>query len=146
MSAELPTKNESFADWYARQGIRHFSAGEITGYWSRVRNGIRNSQPPRNLWPNILPTLRVLDDLRDVYGPITITSNYRSEAYNRAVGGAPLSQHREFRACDIQARDATPHEIAATLKQWRDRGKFAGGIGLYATFVHVDTRGTNATW
>ena len=32
------------------------------------------------------------------------------------------------------------------LKLWRDQGRFQGGIGLYPTFVHVDTRGTNADW
>jgi len=34
----------------------------------------------------------------------------------------------------------------AILRQLRNDSMFQGGIGLYANFVHVDTRGWNADW
>lgn len=141
------TKMETFPEWFDRQGIRHFSAGEFERYFSRSRNGVGNSPPPRALWPNILPALRVVDDLREAVGaPITLTSSYRSYAYNKAVGGVPDSQHLQFRALDIQSNVESPHELLTILRQMRADGKFTGGLGLYPTFVHIDTRGQNKNW
>jgi len=77
---------------------------------------------------------------------VRITSSYRSPEYNRAVGGAPLSQHKRFNAADLQCDGVTPHEVFKILEAWRWQGKFKGGLGQYPTFVHIDTRGSNATW
>jgi hypothetical protein len=101
--------------------------------------------------------LVVLDEVRERLGkPITLTSTYRSPAYNQAVGGARFSQHLVFNATDIQAKGAKPAEVAELAKGLRGKkfknpltGKpftFKGGIGRYATFVHIDTRGHNADW
>lgn len=44
----------------------------------------------------------VLDPLREMYGhPIHVTSGYRCEALNKAVGGAKTSQHLRGEAADI---------------------------------------------
>lgn len=140
---------QSFTDWFNQQGIRHFSAGEFTSYFAARRNGVRNSVPPKKLWPNILPTLRVVDALRESLGkPCTILSSYRSPDYNRAVGGATKSQHLDFNALDITFDGVSPVRVHAVLKSWRDQGKFSGGLGLYrqSGFVHIDTRGVNADW
>ena len=104
--------------------------------------------PPRAIWKNILPTLQVVSELRGQLGqPITILSSYRSKAYNAAIGdAAPQSQHLHFRALDITVRNHPPRAVFALLSHWRDQGKFTGGLGLYPSFVHIDTRGTNATW
>jgi len=34
----------------------------------------------------------------------------------------------------------------AEAKKMREEGLFRGGLGLYKTFIHLDTRGRNATW
>ena len=132
----------TFADWFRAQNFRHFQPEEFEQYFRRPKN----SYPPREMWGNIVPTLRILDDLRATLGPIRVTSSYRSPAYNDMVGGMPRSFHKQFIACDIQCDGATPHEVYTILKAWRDAGKFKGGLGLYQTFVHVDTRGYNADW
>ena len=139
----------SFSAWFAAQGIRHFSAGEFTAYFSRTAKGVRNSEPPRALWNNILPALRIVDELREVLGrPCLILSSYRSPDYNKAVGGVGDSQHTQFRALDIAFDGIPPRLIFEKLTAWRAQGKFTGGLGLYpgAGFVHIDTRGRNATW
>jgi uncharacterized protein YcbK (DUF882 family) len=48
-------------------------------------------------------------------------------------------------ALDLQF-DSRPSKVAKVARALREEGRFRGGIGLYPDFVHVDTRGTNATW
>lgn len=48
----------------------------------------------------------VLDPLREDFGkPIIITSGFRSEQLNRAVGGSKTSHHMKGMAADIVAQD-----------------------------------------
>jgi uncharacterized protein YcbK (DUF882 family) len=154
MATSQAQKLERFID---SLGLRHFKGAELTPYLSKTRRGVVNSVPPEKLWPNIVETLVVLDEVRERLGkPITLTSTYRSPAYNQAVGGARFSQHLVFNATDIQAKGAKPAEVAELAKGLRGKrfknpltGKpftFKGGIGRYATFVHIDTRGHNADW
>ena len=49
-----------------------------------------------------------------------------------------------FQAADFSCADGRgPVWWAKRLKELRDAGLFEGGIGVYPTFVHVDTRGEN---
>lgn len=143
-----PLAHETFEAWIARQGVRNFRADEFTSYFTTRRRGVENSAPPREMWKLILPTLRIADDLRDFFGrPVTIVSSYRSPEYNAAINGAASrSFHMRFQALDIVVAGHAPPEVFARLKSWRDAGKFTGGLGLYHNFVHVDTRGRNATF
>lgn len=144
---------ETLEQYLDRQGFKHFTGAEICRYFSAVRYGVSNEEPPIEYWPNFVPVLNIVDDLREVLGcPVRITSSYRCPAYNKAVGGAQPrpgsigSQHLYFRAADIQADGATPHEVYKVLANWRQYGRFKGGLGQYATFTHIDNRGRNATW
>lgn len=137
----------SFEEWFAAKKFKHFTAGEFTTYFRRTRNGVRNSPPPVALWENIVPTLRVVDSLRAYFKkPVVLLSSYRSPAYNRAVGGETKSFHMQFQALDIAVAGVAPSEVFKVLRSWRAAGKFSGGLGLYETFVHLDTRGYDATW
>ena len=110
---------------------------------------MKNSLPSRLLWKNIVPALRIVDELRDSFGKsCTILSSYRSPDYNKAVGGASSSQHLEFTALDIAFDGISPQRVYDRLLEWRKAGKFTGGLGIYpsSSFVHIDTRGRNATW
>ena len=142
-----PLSNETFSLWFSRLELRNFKAQELTWMFSRVNAGVRNSTPPRELWPNIIPTFRILDDLRDFLdAPITLNSTYRSPVYNRVVGSGSGSQHPKFTAIDFKAKGVLPRHIANVLRKWRSQGKFTGGIGLYPKFVHLDTRRTSVDW
>lgn len=139
----------AFTTWFNAQKFRHFAASELESYFVAQRRGVTNSAPQQRLWKNIVPTLRIVDDLRESFGkPCTILSSYRSSDYNKAVGGVGLSQHMEFRALDIAFDGISPKHVYDRLIEWRKAGKFVGGLGLYPSsgFVHIDTRNSNATW
>lgn len=90
-------------------------------------------------------TLQVLEDVREHFNqPVTITSGYRCEARNRAVGGASDSQHVRGRACDIKVAGVKPADVYDYLDK-KYSGKY--GFGKYSTFTHVDTRSNGpARW
>ena len=145
------------AQFINRLGLRHFRGQEITDYATRKRGKVTNSLPHESLWPNIVQTLVIADELREITGsPITITSAYRSPAYNAAVGGESNSYHMRFNALDLIPLKVTPRALAAAAKKLRGRKfqipgtndsfVFRGGIGVYPTFVHIDTRGYDANW
>ena len=139
----------TFTAWFNAQKFRNFAASEFESYFVAQRRGVTNSAPQQRLWKNIVPTLRIVDDLRESFGkPCTILSSYRSSEYNKAVGGVGLSQHMEFRALDIAFDGISPKQVYERLIEWRKAGKFVGGLGIYPTsgFVHIDTRNSNATW
>lgn len=76
-----------------------------------------------------------LQRFRDlVGGPVVLNSAYRSETYNKKVGGAPKSQHLLGRAFDVQITDRLHRDEIHKL------AKSAGfsGFGDYNTFVHID--------
>ena len=51
------------------------------------------------------------------------------------------------KAADIKISGMTPAEVKALIVQLIKDGKMKkGGIGLYRTFTHYDTRGWNARW
>ena len=140
---------KAFTDWFEAKNFRHFGAHEFTRYFGAVRKGTKNSAPPKKLWKNVVPTLRIVDELRESFGkPCTILSSYRSPDYNRTVGGAAVSQHLQFNALDITISGVSAKQVYERLLQWRSEGRFKGGIGYYPSsgFVHIDTRGRNATW
>lgn len=79
-----------------------------------------------------------LQKIRDHFGaPITINSAYRTESYNKKVGGAKSSYHMKGQAFDIVVKGHTPLEVAQFAQSIS-----IPGIIQYNTFVHVDSRPT----
>ena len=76
-------------------------------------------------------------------GAVTINSAYRSPAHNAAVGGVSSSQHLYGRAADIVVEGASPLLVGQMAEHYLDR---RGGIGVYQTFTHVDTRTIRSRW
>ncbi len=142
-----PTPRERFMGFIDSLGLRYFTGAEIDRYWDSTRGDVTNSLPPKNLWNNAVPLLHLLDAIRvQCAHPVKITSSYRSPEYNKAVGGVSNSQHLQFKAADIQCPVIGTPALHRIVKGLRDEGVFKGGIGKYSSFVHVDVRGTNATW
>ena len=73
--------------------------------------------------------------------PITITSGYRCAAHNKEVGGATNSYHSKGQAADIVVYGVSPQEVAKYAESIGVKG-----IGLYDSFVHIDTRTSKSFW
>lgn len=103
---------------------------------------------PANVLRNVKELAKNLQVLRDFTGKsITINSGYRSPAHNAKVGGVSNSQHVLGQAADIVVSGYSPAQVKAAIEQLIASGKMKqGGIGLYNTFVHYDTRGVAARW
>ena len=86
----------------------------------------------------------VLEKIRVHFGkPVNINSGYRTEAHNKANGGAAYSQHKYGIAADIHINGVTPKEIAAYVETLMPS---SGGIGIYKSFCHVDVRRVKSRW
>jgi len=85
--------------------------------------------------------VRRLQDCRDKFGVTTINSAYRTPAWNAKVGGATNSQHVKGKASDTVCKNTSPLEVAMYAEAMG-----MGGIGLYSSFTHIDTRDGKARW
>ena len=122
--------------------ITNFTIDEIT---------MGRKIPEQLLW-NILPTIRVLQELRSKYDkPIFINSSYRSPAYNKLVRGKKKSLHLDFNAFDFTVEDKEDlTSLFLQLDIWDKEYHFkflpksgSMGLGFYENrFIHLDTRGT----
>jgi len=105
--------------------------------------------PPEEYWPNIIPTARIVQEIHNHFGgAIDVTSAYRSLSYNRThvPQSSDNSQHVQNTAIDFGLTGTSNRAIYNYALNLRQNGYFSGGVGLYGGFVHIDTRGSNATW
>jgi hypothetical protein len=138
--------HKEFGALLLANGITNFTPLECAPV-GRVVQGttVKLMVPPKFLWANAIKTLRILQEFRTWTGkPITISSGYRDEYYNAAVGGEKNSHHMAFRAFDFKVQGMIPSQVAQLLETHRDADRI--GIGIYRTFTHVDSRGARARW
>ncbi len=147
--------DDDFETWFnanVKPIAPNFEAAEFLRMGASNAPGARcagkNRPPPKELWPNCIPLAKALQAFRDEIGaPVSVLGMYRAPEYNTCVGGATKSQHLEFRAADIRVPSVgKPSDWRKALLKLRSAGVFRGGVGLYGSFVHVDTRGENADW
>lgn len=88
----------------------------------------------------------VLEPIRADVGPLEVASGFRGPAHNRAVGGAPNSQHLYGKAADIRSGEHTGLELFMAVARHALTNPHIGGIGLYfpehdrGKFIHTDIR------
>lgn len=94
----------------------HFTLTELTRSAKAAQLGIDNT-PPRELVPRLVMVAEMLERIRSTLGcPVIVTSGYRSERLNMAVGGATTSDHPQGHAADIVAPGfGTATQVAKAL-------------------------------
>jgi uncharacterized protein YcbK (DUF882 family) len=88
--------------------------------------------------------LELLQQLRDKFGRLKITSGHRCVDHNNAIGGNKNSYHLHGRAADIVPLDADIIEVANYIESINHKG----GMGVYLddNFIHLDARSYKARW
>lgn len=94
----------------------HFTLDELTRSTAAQRLGVANT-PPQELLPRLVRTAELLERIRSTVGvPVVVTSGYRCDVVNRAVGGRTSSDHTQGHAADILAPGfGSPTELARLL-------------------------------
>ena len=105
------------------QITEHFSFKELTRSETARRLGLQNV-PSAAEMANIQYTAEQLEKIRAYVGRgIVVTSCFRSERVNKAVGGSPTSAHRFGLAADCDAIGLTSLAFAKEIIKMRDEGK-----------------------
>lgn len=137
--ARLNRQRYPGADWRGYRLTPHFMLGEL------VRDQV---EPPAEVVMVMCRRfcLRILEPLRHRFGRCVVISGHRTPARNRQVGGAPNSWHVwEWHvpelAVDVAFQRGTPSLWGAAAGHTP-----AGGIGVYARHLHVDSRKQRTRW
>ena len=98
----------------------HFTLEELLDSQSAVRLGIDEQFAPAESIKDNLKALciDVLEPIRTlINSPIRISSGYRCERVNKAIGGAETSQHVKGQAADISCKDLTTEELYKSIQE-----------------------------
>lgn len=97
----------------------HFSIEELVDSQTATRQGYEEQfSPPYYIKDNLISLCgAVLEPLRALTGSaILISSGYRCERLNNAIGGAENSQHVKGQAADIKSATLTVEELYVKIK------------------------------
>ena len=112
---------------------KHFSWHEL----QRTSTGLNNGAPTRALTNLQILVQYFLDPLREALGcPIRVTSGYRSEAVNAAVGGSKNSRHKTGEAADFKAEGLTHDQLLEKIEEL--------GLGYDQIIFYAPQRGGHA--
>ncbi len=79
----------------------HFTLAEFTRSESAKRHGVSNQPIPEHIENIKILCERVLEPIRMKFGPLILSSGYRSKVLNHYIGGSLKSQHCEGKAADL---------------------------------------------
>lgn len=128
-----------FEAFIAREGF-----ADLLPAWTLLRANANKSArcnaepfvlPPRALWPNILPALRLVrDKVIPAIGPVAVASAFRDPTLNACSRGATRSRHLTFHALDLVPvmQPPVPDHFAKLCAAWREAGaRSQWGLGAY---------------
>lgn len=139
---------QSYAKFIEGLRLNYVDPLQIIKAHAKTQGSLWNTLPPRSMWRSMAGTLKAVDRVAaTIRQPVReVASAYRSPAYNRRCSGAKsASWHMQNFALDLKFK-ASPNTVARAARSVRAKGFFKGGIGQYASFVHIDTRGKNTDW
>lgn len=131
--------------------LMEYIGGQITEYFNLYEFRSRDNNVML-VNAATLAHIRRMSELRKRVGrPMKIDSGFRTQAFNKIVGGAPDSQHLLGIACDVPLPDDIKAQGVAARNRYEDRLKtlwleicqadgIGGGFGYYNTFTHFDSR------
>ena len=89
---------------------------------------------PRAYIPNVQELVHnVLQPVRNEFGPVVITSGYRSKLLNEKVGGSKRSEHMQAKAADFYVPTVPLIEVAEWI---RDNCEFNQLILEFGQWIH----------
>lgn len=94
----------------------NFSLSEFTASQTAARFGIDNTPTSAHIEALRMLVVHVLQPIRDQFGPVIVTSGYRSPEVNRRIGGAANSQHSNGEAADIKCLSISNADLAAWIR------------------------------
>ena len=119
----------------------NLSLAEATSSATALRKGIANKPTQQHLLNLKEVALHIFQPCREHFGkPLRVTSGYRSEELNKAIGGSSKSQHSKGEALDMQStKGYTNKELFMYIKDHLNFdqliGEFPDNVGEYA-WVH----------
>jgi len=99
---------------------KNFTLTEYTKSQSALRQGIDNTPGDEHLASAKLLFEKVVQPVRDHFGPTVINSGYRGPALNAAVGGSSSSQHCKGEAVDIECPGVPNYDVAKWIEDTLD--------------------------
>ena len=124
------------------QLTENFSLSEMLKSQTALRKGINNAPHEPSVITN-LQTLceKVLQPVRNQFGPVSINSGYRCPKLNKAVGSSNKSQHMVGQAADIEVPTVSNKEVAEWIRDNCDFDQlileFYNGVDPRSGWVHV---------
>lgn len=96
---------------------KNFSLDELTASNTAVKKNIDNSASPTIIDALQELVTNVLQPVREKFGPVTITSGYRCDELNRAIGGSTTSDHSYGRAADFEVKGIDNRVVAIWITE-----------------------------
>jgi len=94
----------------------NFSLNELTKSDTAIRHDIDNT-PSLQVIDNLQDLVdNVLQPLREKFGPVVVTSGYRSPAVNTKIGGSTTSDHCHGYAADFEVLGMDNRELALYIR------------------------------
>ena len=95
---------------------KNFTLTEYTKSQTALRQGIDNTPGDEHLEAAKTLFEKVVQPVRDNFGPTVINSGYRGPELNKAVGGSATSQHCKGQAVDIEIPGVANYDVAEWIK------------------------------
>lgn len=117
----------------------HITYEEATKSQTAIRKGIDNTPSEAVLATMKVTALHLYEPIRAYWGPIFISSFYRSPKLNRSIGGSKSSQHCLGEAIDLD-RDVFGKPTHMELFEWIQTNLDYDQVIYEHTWVHVSYR------